>query len=155
MKKKKILIPIICFTAVIILSLVTFLIVASNYKKTYVLNTKDYFVSLVPEGYYGLDVKVNNYYLEKRNEYINGKDFSVNQKISVFVYDETHTTEKKVLKCTKSKYVKGNSSTEHNAIIYLYGYHNHEIPKKGHYEFVEYPLWKSKNYLYVVYTYEK
>lgn len=153
MKKNKILISLSCFATIIILSLVTFLIVASNYKKTYVLNAEDYRIGINPQKYYGYDMKIYNYYQEKKQAYRNGENFEVIQQIDLFIFDETHTTRKKVITCTKSKYIRGNSNTEHNAFIYTYGYMEHEIPRKGYYKFVEYPLWKSKNCLYVTYCF--
>lgn len=153
MKKKRIMISLICLV-VVVFALMTFLIVASNYKKTYVLNKTDYAIGINPKQYYGLDQKVLDYYKEKKQQYIEGKDFEVVQQVDLFIYDKTHTTRDKNIKCTKSKYIRGNKNTEHNANVYMYGYIEYEIPRMGHYEFVEYPLWKTKNCLYVTYYFE-
>lgn len=153
MKKKKILIPLICLV-VVVLSLVAFLIVASNYKKTYVLNKTDYRLSICPtEGYY-TNEKTYYYYRDKGKELAQGKNVSVKQDITLWVIDKISGTPQKILTCTQTKYTKGDKNIERNAYIQVYGYNGYEIPTNGYYKFVEYPLWKSKNILYVTYYFE-
>ena len=157
MKKKKILIPLICFTVVVLL-LVTFLIVASNYKKTYTFD-KTYKLQITREKLTDKELekidKKKNSFFDKESKKVTFSDKEVD--VMIFIYnDETiYSNVNKTLKGNKMIWNKTTTKIENN--LYNKQIINNYVDITTHIvnvKFVEYPLWKSRNVLYVTYYFE-
>lgn len=157
MKKKRIMIPLICLV-VVVFALITFLIVASNYKKTYVFD-RNYKLQITREKLDNNDLKKLD---AKKEKFFNEECkkvtfFGKEVDIMVFIYnDETiYSNVNKTLEANKMIWNKTTTTIKNN--LYNRQIINNFVEITNHIvnvKFVEYPLWKSKNCLYVTYYFE-